>query len=229
MGAIKVVKNNDIARYDLCCIIVDYGLGSKVLKEAKSYGVTGGTILLGKGTIRSYLLKLLDLDEVKKEIVLIVAERSIAEKALEHLNQKFKMYKLNHGIAFSTPVIGLVGTKSCDFHKNIANGGVGSNMYNGIFTIVDIGNAEKVVEAAESAGSNGGTVINARGSGIHERSKLFAMLVEPEKEIILNITKKDKTDDVVKAINDALEIEKPGNGIIFILDLNKTYGLYDED
>ncbi|HHT50608.1 MAG TPA: P-II family nitrogen regulator [Eubacteriaceae bacterium] len=98
-------------------------------------------------------------------------------------------------------------------------------MYDGIFVIVNKGKAEAVIEAAEYAGSRGGTIISGRGSGIHERATLFSMTIEPEKEIVLIISKKEKTEDIASSINKSLEIENPGNGIMFILDLKKTYGL----
>lgn len=221
-------NNSNIAKYELCCVIANYGMGSRILKESRKCGVSGGTILLGEGTVKNQLLEFLDLNEIKKEIVLMLAEESIANNALEHLSQKFKMNKPNHGIAFSTPMIALIGTSSCKYNKNIENGEVDNIMYNAIFTIVDRSKAEKVVEVAEAAGSGGGTVIKARGSGIHERSTLFSMVVEPEKAVVLNITPKGSAHDIVNAITKALEIDKPGHGVIFVLDLNKTYGLYTD-
>lgn len=99
-------------------------------------------------------------------------------------------------------------------------------MYSAIFVVVERGKAEAVIETAEYAGSRGGTIINARGSGIQERSTLFNMAIEPEKEIVLIISEKEKTDNIAASINKSLEIETPGNGIMFVLDINKTYGLY---
>ena len=102
-------------------------------------------------------------------------------------------------------------------------------MYEAIFVIVDRGNAETVVSAAEAAGAKGGTIMNARGSGIHEYSRLFAMDIEPEKEVVMLILETEKTETVVNAIQDATEMSKPGNGIIFTIGVNKTYGLYQNN
>ena len=99
-------------------------------------------------------------------------------------------------------------------------------MHNAIFTIVDRGMGETVVEAAEKAGSRGATIIHARGSGIHENSKLFSMVVEPEKDIVLILAEQSLTEGIVASIRETLKIDKPGHGIIFVLDINKTYGLY---
>lgn len=104
--------------------------------------------------------------------------------------------------------------------------GVIQPMYHVINVIVDKGRAEKVIDAANQAGSTGGTIINARGSGTHETSKLFAMDVEPERELVMIISECEKTDHIVASIRDHLKLDEPGNGIMFIQDANKTYGLY---
>ena len=42
--------NADEINIELLIVIVNNGLGSKILKYAKQNGITGGTIFLGKGT-----------------------------------------------------------------------------------------------------------------------------------------------------------------------------------
>lgn len=211
---------------ELTCVIVNFGMGSKIIKHAKQYGISGGTIFLGKGTINNSIMQLLELAETRKEIVLMAADISTSNIVMEELDKKFHFFKPNHGIVFSTTITGLFGTKRPICADNIERRGVKNKMHKVIFIIVDKGKAESVVEAATRAGSKGATIINARGSGIHETSKLFNMEIQPEKEIVLIISETNLTEVIVEAINDLLEIDKPGNGIIFIQDANKTYGLY---
>lgn len=221
------MKNNThISGYELFFVIVNHGLGSKVLKTAKKYGAPGGTILLGKGTVRSHLLELLSINDIKKEIVLMIAQKEIAAKTLEGLNQKYHFEKPNTGIAFSVPLKGFWGARDCKYHKTSEERGGRSIMYNAIFTIVDKGKAQDVIDAAVSAGSKGATIINARGSGIDEKSVLFSIVVEPEKEIVMILAETDMTDAITSSIRKAVEIDKPGKGIMFVLDITKTYGLY---
>ena len=207
------------------CIIVNFGLGSKLLHVAKNHGIPGGTILLGKGTVNNRILEFLGLSDIRKEIVLMVANKNTAENVLEKLNEKFEFEKPNHGIAFTTSVCSLVGTRSYKSDSLKEGEGV-DNMYHAIIVIVDKGKAEYVIDAATGAGSTGGTIINARGSGIHETGKLFAMDIEPEKEIVLILSKKENTDAIVTSIREQLKLEEPGNGILYIQDVNRTYGLY---
>ena len=98
-------------------------------------------------------------------------------------------------------------------------------MQQAIFVVVDKGLAELVVKAAEKAGARGATVINGRGAGIHETSKLFSMEIEPEKEIVLIIAKREFVDSITSSINNAVNLDEPGRGILFIVDIQKAYGL----
>ncbi|MGI6575309.1 MAG: P-II family nitrogen regulator [bacterium] len=213
--------------FELLWIIINYGKGSKILKYAKKFGITGGTVLLGTGTIKNPILDFLELNEVRKEIVLMAAQKTTAYIALERLNDKFNFDKPNHGIAFSTSITDIIGAHSLLNleHDPEESRGVENPMYNLIMVIVDRGKAEFVVEAANKAGSRGATIINARGSGIHDTSKLFSMEIEPEKEIVLIIAQNHLTEPIVSSIRERLEIDKPGKGIIFVQQVNKTYGL----
>lgn len=212
--------------FELLCVIVNFGLGSDVLKYSKQHGITGGTIFLGKGTIKNTFLEFLDIAETRKEVVLMAAEADTSHAVLEELNKKYKFNKPHHGIAFTTSIMSILGTKRCSCKAYNESRGGESKMYNLVMAIVDRGRAQAVIDAATKAGSRGGTIINGRGSGVHETSKLFSMEIEPEKEIVLIICEKQMTEAISTSINDQLKMNEPGNGIIFVQDINKTYGLY---
>lgn len=208
------------ANYELICIIVNFGLGSRILHSAKHSGITGGTILLGKGTVNNHILEFLGLADVRKEIVLMVAARQTAEEILMKLDEEYNFAKPNHGIAFTGTIANTINDTSEE--RRVAD-----TMYQAITVVVEKGKAEDVISAATKAGSKGGTIINGRGSGPHEISKVFAMDIEPEKEIVLVLAKKSTTETIVTSIREQLKIDEPGKGIIFVQDVNSTYGLYE--
>ena len=211
---------------ELICMVLNFGKGSKAIKIARKNGVSGGTVFLGRGTIRNRLLEFLELNDTRKEIVMLIAEKATAYKALEELNKELALHKPNYGIAFTISVADLLGSSICKYRDNKEKRGEENTMYQAIFTIVDRGNADSVIEAANKGGAKGGTIINARGSGIHETSTLFAMAIEPEKEIVMIICRNDLADSIVSSIRELIHIDEPGKGILFILNVNKTYGLY---
>lgn len=221
------MQNNDNPKnYNLTFVIVNYGNGSKVIKAARENGITGCTIFLGKGTIKNALLEFFGVTDIRKEIILMVADEELSNHAILELNKKFHFEKPNHGIAFSLNVPNVLGLRNCSYNKSYESRGVDNIMYNAIFTIVDKGNAEAVVDVAVEAGSRGGTIINARGAGLHEYSMLFSMPIEPEKEIVMILSEKDLTEQIVQAIRNEMKIDEPGKGLLFTLDINKTLGLY---
>ncbi|MDX9916953.1 MAG: P-II family nitrogen regulator [Gudongella sp.] len=224
----EVVDGMSLKELALITIIVEIGKGSRTLKIAKEHGITGGTVILADGTIKSNLLNFLGIMDSRREVIMIAAERSLAEKVTEILVDRLELEKPRQGIAVITPLCRVVDTEPMHCTSESDSNGEDDCMYQVINAIVDKGKAEMVIDAAVEAGSKGGTIINARGSGIHETQKVFAMEIEPEKEVVIIIAKKDSVEEIVDSISKALEIEKPGNGIIFIQNAIKTYGIYDE-
>jgi nitrogen regulatory protein PII len=221
-----MTDHTEIENIELVCIIVNFGLGGKVLQIAKHCGVKGGTVFLGKGTVNNRILEFLALSDVRKEIVLMISSRHSIELLVQELDREFKFEKPNHGIAFTTSITSVIGARSYRSEKYVEGRGANEPMYNSITVVVDKGKAEDVIDAATKAGSRGGTIINARGSGIHETSKVFSMDIVPEKEIVIILSTGENTDAIIESIRTELKIDEPGNGIIYIQEVNKTYGLY---
>jgi nitrogen regulatory protein PII len=210
-------------KYVLTLVIVEFGMGSRIMEESKKVGVTGGTVFLGKGTVRNPILKMLGLDEARKEIVLMITPHNLEDIIHDHLTDRFQMHKPNHGIIVTMPVSSVFGLH--DLTENDSRTGGSTMDYEAIYTVVEKGLGQEVVDAATTAGSTGATIINARGSGIHENAKFFAMNIEPEKEIVMIIIEKDRAENVVNAIRDAMHIDEPGKGIMFTMDINRVTGL----
>lgn len=211
-------------KYELICVIVNLGLGSKALSLARRNGVSGGTIMLGRGTVENRWLRLLELTDIRKEVVLMVSDESISRKALSALDEKLHFSKPNHGIAFTMPIEDVIGSGR-EVHVSSVDDGGRFNMYKAVFVIVDKGKGGNVMDVAKEAGARGGTIINARGSGIHETATFLNMEIEPEKEIVLMLVQTGTVDLIVSAIREKLKIDEPGNGILFVQEVKETYGI----
>ncbi len=97
--------------------------------------------------------------------------------------------------------------------------------YDLIVTIVNRGGSEKILSASREAGAEGGTIVFGRGSGIHERKTLLGIPIEPEKEIVLTAVPKTMTQKVLGAIVQAADLDKPGTGIAFVLEIKEITGV----
>jgi nitrogen regulatory protein PII len=94
-----------------------------------------------------------------------------------------------------------------------------------IVSIVRKGWGSSVLEASVKAGARGGTVLFGRGAGVHEQEKIFGMSIEPEKEILLTLTRSDQVDTVLAEIVRAAELNATGRGIAFVLPVERVAGV----
>lgn len=216
---------NHLCTYELYCVIVNNHIGTKVIKMARELGISGATVMMAKGTIQSGVLSFLGINDIRREMVLMAARRDIGDEAFQKIATHFAFHKPSHGIGFSIPLTDIIGAKSCVIDPKIQRKKE-NTMYDLIFIVVDRGNAEFVVDAATKAGAHGATILNARGSGIHETQKVFHITIEPEKEMVMILAKKESTKAITESIKTDLDIEKPGKGVIFVMDVTQTVGLY---
>jgi nitrogen regulatory protein PII len=213
--------------YQLLVTIVNCGIANQIIRAAKKIGVKGATVLYGHGLSNGRFLSFLEMVDCRKEIILMIVNEMIIDDVLSTLTRDYKLNRPHHGVAFTINIDNFLGTGRY-FYEDAQIKQGGESMFNSIYIIVDRGKAEEAMEYALKAGAQGGTIINARGSGIHETSKVFSMEIEPEKEILLIIAKTDNTKAIVELVSEKLEIEKPGNGIIFVQKVNKAVGIKDE-
>lgn len=94
-----------------------------------------------------------------------------------------------------------------------------------ILTVVNRGFADQVVDAAREAGAHGGTVFYARGTGIHEVEKFFAISIQPEKEIVLNLVRHEDTQKIMHNIVASAGLKTEGKGLAFALPVSDVVGI----
>lgn len=104
-----------------------------------------------------------------------------------------------------------------------------NRQYDLIVTVVDRGRADSLVKASKAAGAQGGTILYGRGTGIHDAKSLLGLVIEPEKELILTVITTDKTEQVIRAMVQAGELNKPGTGICFALPLRTVVGIVHDE
>lgn len=219
--------DNSLFSFDLNVVIVKHGHGSRVISLAKACGISGGTVIHGRGISRNSLLRLLEIAESTNEVVLVLSDKVKGHDFIQRALLEFRLDKPNRGIAFKMPVCNILCTRChCGIDDKHEESGVSEmSSYSSIFVIVDKGEAEQVVKAARSAGARGATIIDARGAGIHETSKLFAMEIEPEKEMVLLIVPSDITKTVSDIIREKVGMDEAGKGIMFVQEVSEVYGL----
>ena len=92
-------------------------------------------------------------------------------------------------------------------------------------TIVSKGSARKVVKASKEAGAEGGTTIIGRGSASRSLHRFLGIAMEPEKEIIFTVIQKKDMKKVLDAVVKAGNLDKPGKGVSFVLNVKQVAGI----
>jgi len=91
-----------------------------------------------------------------------------------------------------------------------------------ITCIVQRGNAEAIVHAAQEAGAQGATIYFARGEGVRESLGLLGLVIDVEKEIINIIVANDQVDRIFERMYIAGKLDTPGMGLIYVTALDKA-------
>ncbi|MBT2215750.1 PII family protein [Virgibacillus dakarensis] len=220
----------------LIVTIVRKEKAKKVIHASKSAGAKGGTTLIGNGIRLNEKLRILGIPiEREREIILTLVSNKIFPEVMNAIIDSVKLNQPRQGIGFvidTKHVTGICHMMGLEMEsEDMDKEGVTSTMeeqnvlYDLIVTIVNKGDSENVVDATKKAGAEGGTILNGRGTGIHEQAKLFNILIEPEKEVVLTLISRDKTSNVLKTIEKDAELNKPGKGISFVLEVEKTVGI----
>lgn len=220
--------------HKLIITIVKKGQAKKVVKASKSAGAEGGTILLGRGKGINENKSFLGIPITpEKEIILTLVKNELTYRVLSAIEEETNLSAPACGLAIvinTKSIIGIAHLLTGDTHSKEGLE-VKTKMekqpilYDLIVTIVNKGDSDDVVDASKKAGAEGGTIISGRGTGIHEQAKLFNILIEPEKDIVLTLIDRNKTKEVLEQIDQEVKLSQPGKGIAFVLQVEKTLGI----
>ena len=94
-----------------------------------------------------------------------------------------------------------------------------------ILCIVNTGFSDAVMDAAKEFGARGGTVIRGRGTANSEAEKMFNIVIQPEKEVVMILVDSSIRDDILHALDRAVGLNTPGQGIAFSLPVDQVVGL----
>lgn len=205
-------------------IILDRGKANGLMQRAREIGVRQGTIFLGEGTMSSPILEFFGINRTQKEVVLVAAPEETAQQLYQMLREQFHMHRRYHGIAFSVPYR--------RYDPQAAEEGElpGRDLnapYVCIMTVLERGLGAECMKLARAAGARGGTIVHAHGAGVPQ-DFYFPLTIEPQKDIVMIVAKRESATQIRKAIYVNMQIERKGAGIIFALPVTRTLGLYEE-
>lgn len=207
-------------------IIINSKDEQEFIKLINKYKLGFKVVMHGNGTASSSILEYFGLDKEEKTIITSVLPQSLCKQILKEIEPKVNEEKLGKGIAFSIPLSS--GTKyMLDYYKQHKMEEIDMNEANQhlIITIVNEGNAEKVMNEAKKSGATGGTTLNGRGLETEKTIKFLNIAIEPEKDIVLILAPTEKKNNIMNSILENCGLKTPGAGICFSLPVDYVVGL----
>ncbi|MBP7552329.1 MAG: P-II family nitrogen regulator [Spirochaetes bacterium] len=190
-------------KYDkLICTVVNHGLGEKIAADTIQAGAGGGTIIVGKGSSDSALLRFLSIADLEKDILLTLVTNDQAPAVTNSIINSRHLGKHSCGYLFIIDLGGKLMNTVYDHEL--------------INIIVNRGYADDIMDAARKAGATGGTILHARGTGKPDDEKFFGITIVPEKEQVLILAKNDISENIQKAVLELECLNTPGIGIMFV-------------
>ena len=220
-----------IVKTKFLVVITDKGKDSKFKRLLKRYHIGFSFVVNGNGTASSSLLNYFGLEDVKKKIISSVIPDSLEQKILYDLYNKAGLKEYGGGIAFTINITSATRFLS-NIYKDLEHLEGEYYMekdkeYELIVLIVLEGYASIAMDAAKKCGANGGTLIHGLGLGTEESTKFLGITIEPEKDIVLILVKKDDKKKVMKEVSDSVGLSHDGRGICFSIPVDNVIGLND--
>ena len=187
-------------------VIVNGKKGNKILEFVHSMGITDVSRYYGRGTMQNKLRRMIEVGQVRKEILFISIPSDRETEIINSLNKEFLLERKNHGIAF-------IISKKDDYLD-----------YRAIFAVRD--KAEEVVEISQEAGYFGGTIIEG-GEDLEKLSSLLDLDIGQDKELVLMILSSNNANTLSLLLKEKLDLQNSGETLV-TLGVSKAVGLYED-
>ena len=198
----------------------------------KKKGVPLTLRMLGVGTARDNIRRLLGLAETEKEVFMCAIPDAKAQELMRDLVLEMDMDVVGRGITYTIPISSIVGATTLQYlgglnspAKEETKMNEKKQSYELIVIITNKVYVETVMDAAYAAGAGGGTVVHAHGAGSENAEKFFGVSLAPEKEMIFIVLKDNIRDAVMKSVNAAAGMQTPAKSLIFSVPITDVAGL----
>ncbi len=197
----------------------------------KKRGVPFHLVSLGRGTASSELLNLLGMDDAEKVVSLSTMTESIWKGVKKDLQRDLQIDVPGTGIAFTVPVSAVGGktalrvlTHRTDFERE-EESEMKNTEHELILAVCEQGYSQAVMDAAKKGGAGGGTVIRARGTGVHNAEQFLGITLTSEKDIIFIVSRTAQKSAIMQAIIKEAGPETRARAVVFSLPVTDTAGL----
>lgn len=201
------------------------GINEKIIERTiNSFKLPFNVITKAYGTASKSMLDFFGLERTEKYLSVSIIPDYLIDNVYDKLKTNMKIEKIGNGIGFTVPL-----SSSSKYIINAFKEGEKvkkeESKYELLMTIVQEGYSDKVMDAAKKVGANGGTLIKGHGLGEKNSFKFFNMTIEPEKDIVLIVCKKEDKNNIMEAILEKTGIKTEGKGVCISLPIDSCVGI----
>ena len=193
-------------------------------------GILTNFISLGRGTYTGERAGYL-FGQSEKAVCYAPVTRETWRNAKRAMQKRLHIDVPGVGVSFIVPLSSIGGRRELAFltdGQNFVKGEESTMQGTSRELIVIISNqgfSELVMDAARSAGAYGGTIVNARGTGMERAEKFLGISLASEKDMILIVVRTSQRDAIMQSIMFKAGLETPAKAIVFSLPVSDTAGL----
>ena len=180
----------------------------KLMDEYKKFSFSGGTICYGNGAATSKLWRLVGFDGPERAVLFNYVTSSMLS---DYLKEEKRLQKI---ISYQCAVVPLNKQAVSEIIKSE---GIMEMDLSLIQVICNKGYSSEIVEASRAMGAPGATILSGRGTARKEDVAFFGSKLVHEKDIILIITPRDKSNDIINGIQNLECMQKEASGIVMCL------------
>lgn len=94
-----------------------------------------------------------------------------------------------------------------------------------LIAIVNDKSEDKAIDIAKAHGAGGVTIMKGAGIGLNEKKTFFGLTYERAESVLLFVLEKKMSLKVMKGLNQELDLENSGNGMVITLPIEHLAGI----
>ena len=226
-------------KLELLITIMDAYLEDSIIDIFEELGVAAAFMTYGSGTVKSKVHEMLGYGGPKKLVSLAIMTGKMSEMAMDSMDSEIDLSRPGTGIALSISLSSIskklsdISLKAEETLQVDEDSHKGSDImlraqqepFQLIIAVVNSGHFDLVMEAAKGAGAKGGTVVHARSLGSKEAVKYLGITVQPEKDLVLILSRKENRLPIMEAITHEAGLHSDAAGVCFSLPVNDVVGV----
>ena len=216
--------------------IVTHGLLDDVLRVLQHHELEAQFATLGHGTASSEIRDLLGIGTTEKDVVFTLAPQQKLRRVLTDLSSHLHLAKAGHGIAFAVELDSINASALNSLTRFMPEEAIKEespmnkeHTHEVILTVLDGDQTDLAFAAAKEAGCRGGTVIKGRRVSGGQARKIFSLIVQPEKELLMILVPAKDCKAIMKAMVNKVQQETGERIVVFALPVSDVMGLTNYD